>query len=129
MSEPTVVFVFSLKHWYTSIRSLSKVELLDIVPHVGSQFGFDYTSQSYLLVITKTKWSGLASDLRQRFMMISRRIKEEMEGPMTTVEREEFEAADLFAPFANETAKDVANNETATLYKSVDKINLDEIEI
>lgn len=97
--EPTIVFVFELKHWYNTITPLSKLDLLDIVPLVGAQFGFDYQSQAYLLVITKTKWSSIPQEIKKKYMMISRRIKEELDGPLTTVQREQYESADIFAAF------------------------------
>ena len=97
--EPTIVFVFELKHWYNTITPLSKLDLLDIVPQVGVQFGFDFQSQAYLLVITKTKWSSAPSEIKKKYMMISRRIKEELDGPMTTMQREQYESSDIFAAF------------------------------
>jgi hypothetical protein len=99
MSEPTVVFVFELKHWYNTISPLSKLDLLDIVPQVCVQFGYDFQSQAFLMVITKTKWTDLSGELKKKFMMISRRIKEEMEGPMSTSGRESYENTDLFHAF------------------------------
>lgn len=108
MSEPTIVFVFELKHWYTNISAISKIDLLDIVPHVSVQFGFDYQTQAFLMVITKAKWESITVDVKKKFMMISRRIKEEMDGIMNTAQREAYENTDPFAAFA---AKQAASSE------------------
>jgi hypothetical protein len=97
--EPTIVFVFELKHWYNTISPLSKIDLFDIVPQVGIQFGYDYQSQAYLLVITKTKWVSVPQEIKKKYMMISRRIKEELDGPLTTAQREQYESADIFGAF------------------------------
>lgn len=111
MSEPTVVFVFDLKNWYETITPLSKIDLLDIVPVVCVQFGFDQQSQSYLLVITKSKWETITPEIKRKFMMISRRIKEEMEGPMTTVQREQYENNDIFNVFDKKQEEVIEQNE------------------
>lgn len=108
MSEPTIVFVFELKHWYNSISPLSKIDLLDIVPHVSVQFGFDGQNSSYLLVITKSKWQNLQPEIKKKFMMISRRIKEEMEGPLTSAQREQYENSDPFVAFEKSAAEKAA---------------------
>lgn len=97
--EPTIVFVFELKNWYNTISPLSKLDLMDIVPQVGVQFGYDFQSQAYLLVVTKTKWAALQPELKKRFMMVSRRIKEELDGPLTSAQREQYESSDIFAAF------------------------------
>lgn len=99
MTEPTVVFVFELKQWYSKLSAISKLDLLDIVPHVSVQFGFDYKNQAYLMILTRSKWTELPSELKTKFMGISRRIKEEIDGLMTTAEREQYENADFFAAF------------------------------
>jgi len=101
MSEPTIVFVFSHDHWHNNISALSKLDLFDIATHVGVQFGYDFQSQAFMLVVTKTKWGSLSSELKQKFMMISRRLKEEMEGPMSSTQREKYETSDLFLVFDN----------------------------
>jgi hypothetical protein len=99
MSEPTIVFVFDLKHWYTTITPLSKLDLFDIVPSVCVQFGFDIKTQAYVLVITRSKWEATATEIKKKFMTISRRMKEEMDGPMTTIQRDHYENADIFSVF------------------------------
>ena len=98
-SEPTIVFVFELKQWYNSISPISKVDLLDIVPHVSTQFGYDHKHEAYLMVLLKSKWTALSDDIKQKFMLISRRIKEELDGMMSTQQKEEYERTDIFAVF------------------------------
>ncbi len=114
MTEPTVVFVFDLKNWYGNITPLSKIDLLDIVPNVCVQFGFDQQSQSYLLVITKSKWETITSEVKSKFMMISRRIKEEMEGPMTTFQREQYENNDIFNVFVKKPEEQIIESNEKT---------------
>jgi hypothetical protein len=43
-------------------------------------------------------------------MFISRRIKEELEGPMTTVERDQYESVDLFTAFETAAAENAKVN-------------------
>lgn len=96
MSEPTIVFVFEQNHWENNITPLTKIDLMDIVPKIGTQFGYDFQSNAFLLVISKSKWLELDVDFKKKYMMISRRIKEEVNGPMTYQQRIEYENADFF---------------------------------
>lgn len=107
-SDPTIVFVFNMKQWYSNISPISKIDLLDIIPHVSVQFGFDHKAQAYVLIITKSRWAEIPEDVKKKFMFISRRIKEELEGPMTTVERDQYESVDLFTAFENAAASQQA---------------------
>lgn len=102
--EPTIIFLFDMKNWYESISPLSKLDLFDIVPFVASQFQLDNHIKAYVLVLTKSKWDSLQHDLKKKFMLISRRIKEEMEGPMSSVQRETYEQADIFKLLMGETS-------------------------
>ena len=104
--EPTIVFVFELKKWYESINPLTKVELIDIAPIIGFQFFFDPKANGYVLVVTKTKWDSSTHEARRRFMTISRRIKEEIEGAMLTTQRDLYESSDLFDLFAQQKASE-----------------------
>jgi hypothetical protein len=94
--EPSVIFLFDVKNWFESISPLSKLDLFDIAPAVGARFYFDYSSNAYVLVLGKSKWDNLSSDLKRKFMLVSRRLREEMEGPMTTMQREQYENSDVF---------------------------------
>ena len=117
--EPTIVFVFELKHWYNTISPLSKIDLFDIVPQVGIQFGYDYQSQAYLLVITKTKWVSVPPEIKKKYMMISRRIKEELDGPLTTAQREQYESADIFGAFEATQASEPASEKLESIEEEV----------
>jgi hypothetical protein len=66
---------------------------------MGVQFGYDLQSQAFMVVVVKSKWAEVPQAAKQKFMMISRRLKEEMEGPMSTTQREKYETTDLFAVF------------------------------
>ena len=110
--EPTIVFLFELKKWYENINPLTKIELIDIAPVIGTQLFFDFQANGYVLVITKTKWTGTSQEAKRRFMTISRRLKEEIEGPMVTIDRDIFEASDLFEIFDTQKKQ---QQETATI--------------
>jgi hypothetical protein len=97
--EPTIIFLFDIKQWYQNISQISKIDLLDIAPLVSTQIFFDFSIQSYVMILTKSKWDILQADLKKKFMVISRRIKEEMEGFLSTIKREEYENSDLFELF------------------------------
>lgn len=95
--EPTIIFLFDMKNWYETISPLSKLDLFDVAPHVSTQFYIDYGIKSYVLILTKSKWDTLPDDSKKKFMIVSRRIKEEMEGPMQSMARERYESTDIFA--------------------------------
>lgn len=94
--EPTIIFLFDMKNWYETINPLSKLDLLDIAPLVSTQFYIDFGIKAYVLILTKSKWDELNQDLKKKFMFISCRVKSEMEGPMTSVQRETYENSDIF---------------------------------
>lgn len=118
--EPTIIFLFDMKNWYETITPLSKLDLFDIAPKVSTQFYMDFGINAYVLILTKTKWDGLAEDIKKKFMIISRRIKEEMEGPMQSQVRERYEQSDIFKllmgdlqpPSSSEEVSPVPENET-----------------
>lgn len=94
--EPTIIFLFDMKNWYETITPLSKLDLFDIAPKVSTQFYMDFGINAYVLILTKSKWDDVPEELRKKFMVISRRVKEEMEGPMQTLARERYEQSDIF---------------------------------
>lgn len=94
--EPTIIFLFDMKNWYETITPLSKLDLFDIAPKVSTQFYMDFGINAYVLILTKSKWDDVPEELRKKFMIISRRVKEEMEGPMQTLARERYEQSDIF---------------------------------
>ena len=78
------------------LSPLTKLDIIDVAPLVASQFYFDGDIKAYLLVLLKSKWDQLSGEVKHKFMVISRRIKEEMEGPMSTLARERYESTDIF---------------------------------
>ena len=94
--EPTIIFLFDLKNWYEKIQPLSKLDLIDIAPLVSTQFYIDFSIQAYVLILTKGKWDALDPNLKRKFMFISRTIKEHMEGPMNSIQKETYENSDIF---------------------------------
>lgn len=112
--EPTIIFLFDMKNWFETISPLSKLDLFDIVPFVATQFYMDYSISAYVLILTKTKWDSLKEDVKKKFMFISRRLKEEMEGPMNSSQRETYENADIFKLLMGENPEAVAVQEQTT---------------
>ena len=96
VNEPRIIYVFDIKSWYESMSPLTKLDLLDVSPIVSSQFYYDNSLSAYVLVLVKSKWDTLSTDFKKKFMFISRRLKEEMEGPMSTLDREKYESSDIF---------------------------------
>jgi len=94
--EPTIIFLFDMKNWYETISPLSKLDLVDIAPLVSTQFYIDYGIKAYVLILTKSKWESLDPSLKKKFMFVSCRIKCEMEGPMSAIQRESYENSDIF---------------------------------
>ena len=96
--DPTIVFIFTMANWTNLISGLSKLDLVDIAPIVSTQFFVDYSPEvnGYVLILTKSKWDTLSHDTKRKFMSISRRIKEEMEGPLMTNQRELYDNSDIF---------------------------------
>lgn len=119
--EPTIIFLFDMKNWYEVINPLSKLDLIDIAPLVSSQFYMDFGIKAYVLILTKTKWDELSDFLKKKFMFISRRVKEEMEGPMTTIDREIYEQSDIFTLLMGQQIKDIPKD------KNLDLIEEEEI--
>jgi hypothetical protein len=94
--EPTIIFLFDLKNWYEKIQPLSKLDLIDIAPLVSTQFYIDFSIQAYVLILTKGKWDALDPNLKRKFMFISSTIKQMMEGPMNSIQKETYENSDIF---------------------------------
>ena len=95
-TEPRIIYVFDVKSWYETMSPLTKLDVIDIAPIVSGQFYFDSNLNAYVLVLVKSKWDLLTPELKKRFMFISRRVKEEMEVPMSTLDREKYENSDIF---------------------------------
>jgi hypothetical protein len=103
--EPTIVFLFHLNNWFDNISVISKLDLIDIVPSLGSsQFYYNENIRAYVLIIVKSVWETLEDKVKYKFSILSRRIKEEMEGPMSNVLKEKYENTDLFELLMTEAA-------------------------
>lgn len=98
VKDPTIVFIFTMANWTNVISALSKLDLVDIAPTVATQFFVDFSPDvnGYVLILTKSKWSTILPETKKKFMCISRRIKEEMEGPLMTNQRELYDNSDIF---------------------------------
>lgn len=95
-NEPCLFFIFPFVQWKNQVNPITKIELLDIIPEICSNFYFDTQSKSFLLIIFKSKWNQIDSTVKRKFSQISRRLKEELEGIMTASQRETYENIDLF---------------------------------
>jgi hypothetical protein len=102
--EPTIVFLFDLKNWFDNISVISKLDLIDIIPYLSSQFYYNDNIKAYILIIVKSSWDKLEDKLKYKFSILSRRIKEEMEGPMSNLLKEKYENTDLFELLMTEAA-------------------------
>ena len=138
-NEPTIVFLFDIRQWNQQLTPLTKLELIDMIPSVCSQFFFDASLPAYVLTVTKSKWDGFNPDLLVKFKTLTRRIREEVEGYMTQAQRDALESADPFEMFKKKEATEEASPvtttaplpETASTHQTVDNednINLREIE-
>lgn len=94
--EPTIVFLFDYKNWFETISVISKIDLIDIIPNLQSQFYYNHEIRTFVLIIYKRVWITLEDKIKYKFSIIARRIKEEMEGPMTNILKEKYENTDLF---------------------------------
>lgn len=99
--EPTIVFIFDLKNWFENISVLSKLDIIDMVPVMNCQFYYNETIKSYVLILVKSVWDLLDDKVKYKFSILSRRIKEEMEGPMSNIIKEKYENTDLFELLMN----------------------------
>ena len=98
--EPTLVFIFDLKQWTTQISALTKLEFVDYIPNICTQFFVDKSIPAYVLTLTKTQWNTFTPETKLKFKTITRRLREEIEGAMTQVQRDAYESSDPFEVFA-----------------------------
>jgi hypothetical protein len=106
--QPTIVFVFELKQWLNQLSSLTKLELIDYIPNICTQFFFDPTIPAYVVTITKTKWDSLSAEAKFKFKTLTRRLREEVEGVMTQPQRDQYEQSDPFEAFAKKREEELA---------------------
>lgn len=106
--EPVLVFVFEVKQWTNQVSSLTKLEFIDYIPNICSQFFFDPQVPGYVLTLAKSKWDTLTSEQRFKFKVLTRRLREEVEGVMTQSQREQFENVDPFEQFAKKREEEAS---------------------
>jgi hypothetical protein len=106
--EPVLVFVFEVKQWTNQVSSLTKLEFIDYIPTVCSQFFFDPQVPGYVLTLGKSKWDTLSPEQKFKFKTLTRRLREEVEGVMTQAQREQFESVDPFEQFAKKREEEAA---------------------
>lgn len=96
---PTLVYVFDIKQWNEQLNPLTKLEFVDFIPKICSQFFYDASVPAFILTLTKPKWDGLTDDIKIKYKSITRRLREEVEGPMTQQQRDAYDASDPFDAF------------------------------
>jgi len=106
--QPTIVFVFELKQWLNQLSSLTKLELIDYIPNICTQFFFDPSIPAYVVTITKSKWDSLSAEAKFKFKTLTRRLREEVEGVMTQSQRDQYEQSDPFEAFAKKREEELA---------------------
>lgn len=106
--QPTIVFVFELKQWLNQLSSLTKLELVDYIPNICTQFFFDPSIPAYVVTITKSKWDSLTTESKFKFKTLTRRLREEVEGVMTQSQRDQYEQSDPFEAFAKKREEELA---------------------
>ena len=106
--QPTIVFVFELKQWLNQLSSLTKLELIDYIPNICTQFFFDPSIPAYVVTITKSKWDSLSVEAKFKFKTLTRRLREEVEGVMTQSQRDQYEQSDPFEAFAKKREEELA---------------------
>ena len=110
--QPTIVFVFELKQWLNQLSSLTKLELMDYIPNICTQFFFDPSIPAYVVTITKSKWDSLSAEAKFKFKTLTRRLREEVEGVMTQAQRDQYEQSDPFETFAKKREEELAAQKT-----------------
>jgi hypothetical protein len=98
--EPTLIFIFDLKQWTTQISAITKLEFVDYIPNICTQFFVDKSIPAYVLTLTKTQWETFTPETKFKFKTITRRLREEIEGSMTQYQRDSYDAVDPFEMFA-----------------------------
>jgi hypothetical protein len=100
--NPSLVFLFEKTKWISSIDPLCKLELIDIIPDMCTQFFYDSNIPAFVMTISKDKWMVLSDTEKFRIKTITRRIKENCDGFLTDAERKAYEESDPFEEFAQQ---------------------------
>jgi hypothetical protein len=111
---PTLVYVFDIKQWNEQLNPLTKLEFVDFIPKVCSQFFYDVNVPAFILTLTKPKWDGLPDEIKIKYKSITRRLREEVEGPMTQQQRDQYDLTDPFDAFKKKAAEEAAAAEAAS---------------
>ena len=100
-NEPTIMYMFYKSDWLHTISPVSKLELMDWVATVDAIMYYTPETQSYNIVLKASSWEPLDTDRKVAFQHISRRIREELEGPFTFTVRTALDTMDPFDAFFN----------------------------
>lgn len=111
---PTLVYVFDIKQWNEQLNPLTKLEFVDFIPKVCSQFFYDASVPAFILTLAKPKWDGLTDDIKIKYKSITRRLREEVEGPMTQQQRDAYDASDPFDAFKKRDETAATSQEATT---------------
>lgn len=111
---PTLVFLFDIKQWNQQLNPLTKLEFIDFIPNICSQFFYDGSVPAYVMTLTKDKWDSISPEIKIKYKAITRRLREEVEGPMTQAQRDAYDAADPFDMFRKkqEETSNMVDNES-----------------
>ena len=90
--EPSLVLVFPAHQWQNIVHPITRLELMDWAIQHACIFFLDTQSHAYVTVVKVALWKTLDEDAKTRFKIISRRIREEIDGPFTDEQRRLFEA-------------------------------------
>lgn len=97
--EPTIAFLLNTQQWLSTIHPVTKLELLDWVSVSRANFFFDAENSTFVLLLKQSAWELLDDSSKDRFKLVSRRVREEMDGPFTDDQRKHFETVDPFDVF------------------------------
>lgn len=114
MSEPTIVFLLHANQWLNVIHPVTKLEFLDWGIRAGCTFFLE--NNAYVLAVKQSLWETLSDDLKAKFRLISRRVREELDGPFTDEARQSLEVTDPFDVFKTITPVD---SDTASAMETI----------
>lgn len=121
--EPTIAFVITTQQWISVVHPVTKLELLDWIATAQTNFFYDIENNAFVLLLKQTLWNNLESPVKYRFKLISRRLREEMDGPFNEDQRRQLEAKDPFDVFRHqlpETIPEETNEDIINLLNECD---------
>lgn len=119
---PTLVFLFDINQWNQQLNPLTKLEFIDFIPNICSQFFYDGSVPAYVMTLTKEKWDSLSPEIKIKYKALTRRLREEVEGPMTQAQRDAYDASDPFDVFRKKQEEAAASAATATVNQPLETI-------